>query len=74
MLDRHMNTIEKSINSTKFRYLDEYFEYTFSKDGHIEETDHPLTIEEMKPLTKKYGALKPDGLRVIKKEENNEKL
>lgn len=49
------------------------FKYTF-EDGHIEITDHPLSVEEMRPFKEKYGVLKPDGLAVIKKGEKREEL
>lgn len=63
--DRHSDTIEKSFSKNDFRYSEEYWKYTF-EDGESEKSDHPLSYEEMKPLTDEHGPVKDDGLEVIK--------
>lgn len=63
--DRHSDTIEKSFSKNDFRYSEEYWKYTF-EDGESEKSDHPLSYEEMKPLTDAHGPVKDDRLEVIK--------
>ncbi len=63
--DRHADTIEKSFSKNDFRYSEEYWKYTF-EDGKSKKSDHPLSYEEMKPLTDAHGPVKDKGLEVIK--------
>ncbi len=63
--DRHSDTIEKSFSKNDFRYSEEYWKYTF-EDGKSKNSDHPLSYEEMKPLTDVHGPVKDNGLEVIK--------
>lgn len=63
--DPHSDTIEKSFTKNDFRYSNEYWKYTF-EDGKSKKSDHPLSNEELKPLTDVHGPVKHDGLEVIK--------